>query len=95
MVKCMRCLYSAPLNLMSLILLHSEGSINSNPDSFHDKIMAICVYLHLLGLILFFRVEYIYFQNMQTFGFNSQIFSFLSGIVFTATLSLKVKKVFR
>lgn len=60
----MRCLHLAPVNLMSLILLHSDGSVNSNSHRVHDNTVTICVYLQPLALIVFFREEYIYFPNM-------------------------------
>ena len=89
----MRCLHLASLNLINLILLHSLGSVNSNPHRFHDRIMVICMYLQHLGLIVSFRVEHIYSQNMQILSFNSHFF-FLSKIAFTVKLfSLKIRQV--
>lgn len=48
----MKCLHLGPLNLMNVIL-HSVGSVNSNPRRFQDDCDDLCVFTATLSDCIF------------------------------------------
>lgn len=89
----MKCLHLGPLNLMNVIL-HSVGSVNSNPRRFQDDCDDLCVYLQQLCLIVFFSLEYIH--KICKHCVSIAIYFFLSKTALAVKLfRLKIRQVFR